>query len=234
MPQILACIEGEGEALVDGTWTRCAAGSAYVTPHGVPHAYRALAHQSWRVVWVTYLPPDGGHLPLPVKHPALLCGDFGALAATTSLLYSEMMGPVDVSAMHNLGALVDAYARRAIAPRGRLSEVWDAVRSDLAAAWTIDALSGLTNISGEHLRRISAEETGVSPMRYVTHLRMREAAALLSSGSYKLAQVAERVGYDNTFAFSTAFRRHFGMPPSAYRTGNLLPASTEQTDSPRS
>ena len=46
---------------------------------------------------------------------------------------------------------------------------------------------------------------------------MREAAALLSSESYKLAEVARRVGYDNVFAFSTAFKRQFGTAPAYFR-----------------
>jgi AraC-like DNA-binding protein len=54
-------------------------------------------------------------------------------------------------------------------------------------------------------------------MQQVTHLRMRHAAALLSSESYPIIAVAARVGYDNPFAFSAAFKRSIGLAPSAYR-----------------
>jgi AraC-like DNA-binding protein len=54
-------------------------------------------------------------------------------------------------------------------------------------------------------------------MRYVTLLRMRHAAALLASDSYSVEDVARQVGYENAFAFSTAFKRLMGDSPTGYR-----------------
>jgi AraC-like DNA-binding protein len=46
---------------------------------------------------------------------------------------------------------------------------------------------------------------------------MRHAASLLASDFYTIETVAQKVGYDNPFAFSTAFKRVMGVSPSAYR-----------------
>src|SRR5580693_4615474 len=37
--QVIACFGGSGDVLVDGKWQRCVAGTAYVTPPNVLHAY---------------------------------------------------------------------------------------------------------------------------------------------------------------------------------------------------
>ena len=218
--QILACVSGEGMVLVNGAWTPCASNFAYVTPPGHSHGYKATANSPWRLAWVIYDPYgdiSGASMNARVAKPTIMPGDFGTLSSTIDLLYFETMGGADPAIMHHLAALLDSYARRAVEPKGRLASVWDCVRSDLSSAWTVPQLAEIAGVSGEHLRRLSIMETGLSPARYVTCLRMREAATLLSSASYKLAQIADRVGYENVFAFSTAFTRHFGEPPSTYR-----------------
>jgi transcriptional regulator GlxA family with amidase domain len=57
-------------------------------------------------------------------------------------------------------------------------------------------------------------------MQHVTHLRMRRAETLLQSTTAKLAVIARMVGYENVFAFSTAFRRIYHVPPSLRREGS--------------
>ena len=47
-------------------------------------------------------------------------------------------------------------------------------------------------------------------------LNMELAKELLREGEVAVAQVAERVGYGSTSAFSVAFSRHVGVPPSRY------------------
>jgi AraC-like DNA-binding protein len=57
-------------------------------------------------------------------------------------------------------------------------------------------------------------------MKQVAMLRMRHAAVLLAHDAYSVEAVAGRVGYDNPYAFSTAFKRYMGVPPSRYRQHN--------------
>jgi AraC-like DNA-binding protein len=46
---------------------------------------------------------------------------------------------------------------------------------------------------------------------------MEHARELLSSTDMTMMMVADRIGYQCVFAFSKGFKRHFGMPPGAYR-----------------
>ena len=52
-------------------------------------------------------------------------------------------------------------------------------------------------------------------MAYVTNLRMLCAADLLACTREK---IAARTGYGDAFAFSSAFKREMGLPPSEYRS----------------
>ena len=53
-------------------------------------------------------------------------------------------------------------------------------------------------------------------MEYLLAWRMAVAKDLLAQKKLGLAEVAERVGYGSPSAFSVAFSRHVGKPPSHY------------------
>jgi AraC-like DNA-binding protein len=58
---------------------------------------------------------------------------------------------------------------------------------------------------------------GESPMRYLTRVRLRQAAWYLSTTQLTMHEVARLVAYDDPAALSKAFKREFGRAPGAYR-----------------
>lgn len=58
---------------------------------------------------------------------------------------------------------------------------------------------------------------GTPPLAYLSRWRLHLASTLLRNGPLTVSAVAERVGYDSEAAFSKAFKRRLGVPPSAYR-----------------
>ncbi|HVW01652.1 MAG TPA: AraC family transcriptional regulator [Planctomycetaceae bacterium] len=214
MSQALVCFGGSGRVLVEGEWLSCEAGQAYITPPHRLHAYHA-DHGRWKVCWVTY-GTDSGAPALGVTSPVLIAVDGRSLLASLECLYRETMGPADPALMQHWAALVHAHALRAAGPQTRLGPLWERVTAEPAHPWSLEELASVAGVSPEHLRRLCSREVGSSPMRYVTELRMRAAASLLASEFYTVDEIAERVGYENPFAFSTAFKRHTGVPPSRF------------------
>lgn len=70
--------------------------------------------------------------------------------------------------------------------------------------------------SQQYLSKIFKQSVGVTPLHYIIMLRMKKAAAMLSSGSFTVNQVAESVGYSSPFYFSKEFKKWFLVPPSHY------------------
>lgn len=60
------------------------------------------------------------------------------------------------------------------------------------------------------------------PLAYLTRWRMHRAARLLRSDGLSVSEVAERVGYESAAALTKAFKRRYGMAPSAYRHGIMM------------
>ena len=81
----------------------------------------------------------------------------------------------------------------------------------------IDKIAYSLGLNRSYLTRLFKEATGYSLQEYLLTYRMKMAVKLLADNSLSVAQVAENVGYTDTFTFSKAFKRHFGKSPSDYR-----------------
>ncbi|HEY6716849.1 MAG TPA: AraC family transcriptional regulator [Reyranella sp.] len=88
-----------------------------------------------------------------------------------------------------------------------------------ARNWTIEELARDVGLSRSVLAERFADLVGLPPMHYLAKWRMQIASELLSGGSTNMATVAAEIGYGSEAAFSRAFKKMVGVPPSAWRRG---------------
>ena len=86
-------------------------------------------------------------------------------------------------------------------------------------AWTIEKLGKDVGLSRSVLAERFADLVGVPPMQYLAKWRMQIAAALLDGANNNIASVAAKIGYGSEAAFSRAFKKMVGVPPSDWRRG---------------
>jgi len=83
--------------------------------------------------------------------------------------------------------------------------------------WTIEILAKDVGLSRSVLAERFADLLGMPPMHYLAKWRMQIVAGLLSSGNANIASVAAEIGYASEAAFSRAFKKMVGVPPSDWR-----------------
>lgn len=81
----------------------------------------------------------------------------------------------------------------------------------------LDQLADELNVSKPYLIRVFSGATGLSPGRYLLHIRMRQAVLLLQNPALTLDEIAQQIGYDNGNYFSKVFYQYFHVRPSVYR-----------------
>jgi AraC-like DNA-binding protein len=85
--------------------------------------------------------------------------------------------------------------------------------------WTVEALAKDCALSRTVLAERFARLVGMPPMHYLAKWRMQIASELLSAGNSNMASIAAEIGYESEAAFSRAFKKMIGVPPSAWRLG---------------
>lgn len=105
-----------------------------------------------------------------------------------------------------LAGLRDAFVGKALA----------LMHGEPARDWTIDGLAKQVGLSRSVLAERFTDLLGVPPMHYLAKWRMQIAWGLLSGG-VNIATVAAETGYGSEAAFSRAFKKMVGEPPSAWR-----------------
>ncbi|PPB83763.1 AraC-like DNA-binding protein [Mycetohabitans endofungorum] len=83
--------------------------------------------------------------------------------------------------------------------------------------WTVAELAAQTGCSRSVFTQRFVVATGMTPVRYLTQLRMRLAAQWVAQDRQQIESVAYRLGYGSLAAFSRAFKRMNGRPPGALR-----------------
>ncbi len=106
---------------------------------------------------------------------------------------------------------------------------WDAQHDPLVGAalelihdfperrWTISSLARAVGTSRANLARRFHDLVGEPPIAYLTKWRLSLAADLMCQPASTVTSTARAVGYGSPFAFSTAFKRRYGMSPHQHR-----------------
>ncbi|GHE60216.1 AraC family transcriptional regulator [Streptomyces griseoaurantiacus] len=168
--------------------------------------------------------PDVVHLPAgPGRH--------AELRAAVDLLAAEVTGGrsgrdavvsglLDLLLVYMARAWFEEHPEdgwpRALRDR-EVAAVLEALHTEPAAPWRLEELAARVGLSRATLARRFTALTGQPPMTYLTWWRMTSAAHLLRTGEQPLTAVARQVGYGSPFAFSHAFKRHFGRTPAQFR-----------------
>ena len=217
----LVGLEGEGETLIDGEWHTLVENEICLLPAFAPTAIRAKSEQPWSFAWVRYEEARETSPILSSNSPVIQKGNALPLKHAIAGLSGELQNDTTQPAtLHHWVELIHGFVARAASPfqdDDRLWRVWKAIEKDLARDWTLADLEAIGHLSQEHLRRLSQQQLGRSPIQQITYLRMRRAVSLLASTDEKVETIANAVGYQNPFTFSNAFKRWTGKRPSDYR-----------------
>ncbi len=92
-----------------------------------------------------------------------------------------------------------------------------AMLRDPARDWSLDALAEVAAASRATLVRGFRKAAGVSPLAFLTELRLNLGRQRLICGHEPIGRIADDVGYQSEAAFSRAFLRRFGVRPGRLR-----------------
>jgi AraC-like DNA-binding protein len=167
-------------------------------------------------------PPDG-----PAREWVRASIDY-AMQQTTLVGPNRLEAPTPIPELLLLEVLKLHLASAPADETGWLCALRDPVLAPVLAAihaapgqkWNLLTLAREASVSVSLLTERFGLVLGLAPIRYLTEWRMHLAKDLLRSSDLGVVAVARRVGYDSEEAFSRAFKRAYGVPPSQWRSSS--------------
>lgn len=215
---LLYCVRGEGWLRVRGREFSAGAGSVLFCPANVEHGYGAL-DEGWEIYWAHFGGRQAESLcnlaGLEAESPLLslgtqsgVCERFAALIAALRVAAASAWEAA--AALNHLLLCILRHGGGA----GREQGLAGLVSADCA---DLEELAERAGYSKYHFCRIFKEQTGYSPWRYITMLRIERARALLLETRRSVKEIAAELGFPNADYFARIFAAHTGLRPTQYR-----------------
>ena len=109
-------------------------------------------------------------------------------------------------------------------------EAVEYIESHLNRQIKVTDLCERLHIVPDYLYKIFKRYSGMSTQEYIANSKMHVAAILLASHEHSIADIADMVGYADQGQLTKAFRRVYGMTPSAYRHDTLQNQKTKESE----
>lgn len=122
-----------------------------------------------------------------------------------------------------LGELICSYMI-VYRSNNEFSKPVDQIRSMIIANYTesnfaLDEAIRTMPFHYDYLRKLFKKEMGMTPLEYMTSLRMKKAEVMLTTmggTDYSVAEIGALCGYDDGLYFSRVFKKHYGVSPSNF------------------
>ena len=232
--EILYVAGGAGEAILEGKKFRLAPGDLVVVNPGTLHEERSDAKAPLRLIFLAIRDFAVPGLPAGClsqeKYRVLSCGEYRykmdiylreLLQETSSQIefYQEISQGLVSALLVLVMRLIRINPEDEAALSQECQKIKEYLDQNFTSPITLDSLSDTVYISKNYLSHLFKEQTGVSPIKYLTSKRMEKACELLSETELPVSEVSKAVGYENPLYFSQVFKRIYGISPVKYRMG---------------
>ena len=201
-------------------------------PPDTPHTYAAAATLPWTIFWLHFTGRLAGEhakiLKLSSQSPVLTLGNSEAWIQQYEKLYTCVANGFSDQALVNssvmlanllclTGDLRVEQHRRGRHSEQRIQSSVEYMTEHHAEHLTLPTLAEQATLSVPQYSALFRRQTGTTPARYLTRIRLRHACERLSYTQEPIAAIAKAVGIEDPLYFSRLFKRHVGHAPSVYR-----------------
>jgi AraC-like DNA-binding protein len=228
--EIYYLVEGVCSFFIDDKSYRLTAGDVALFPPGIIHKanYETPTFSRLLIYCDSALIPPSAE-PVIRRFPVYprdegTCGPIQAVFETIRRECTQpdaFSGDLLRSKLTELLTLIARGSQTARQPQGENSVVEQAVgyiRSRYMEPISLGDVAGHCFVSREHLSRIFKRETGLNLSEYLMIYRLQKAESLLrQTPGLRVAEVAQRCGFNDSNYFSKSFRKLYGYAPTALK-----------------
>lgn len=229
---LIFCVDGSGWVEVDGKRDYLHNNQYYIIPKSTSHKYGADELNPWSIYWIHFNGSQSWHFVYPLDYPREIGKVKHSLVHDRVKLFEEIYQVLESGHFTNnieyssvlltalLGSLkyLSLYIKtKQIKGEDYMNKVIRYMHDNIDQKLDIETLAMLSKLSVSHFCLLFKEKTLHTPIEHFTFLKMQRACYLLDFSSLKVYEVANSLGYDDTYYFTRVFTKVMGIAPSLYR-----------------
>jgi two-component system response regulator YesN len=114
------------------------------------------------------------------------------------------------------------YAKNQRQRRKLIQEIMTYVDHNIEKKVTLKEVAAFFDFTPNYLGYVFKEETGTNFSDYLNEQKTRRICELLSDPTFKIYEIAERMGYKNIIYFNRQFKQTMNMTPGEFRKRNKI------------
>ena len=200
------------------------AGQLWIYPPDVPQQYITYSRDKtvYRYLHFTGSDVSGLMSSLEIAPLTPIAVRYSRISALFDSIQNSMNDESTLSKLeaeyHTLHLLAQIARRKTSrSESGMMKRVTDNMEHDFSSAYDAARYASMLNISTSRFNHLFTECTGQSPYAFYLQLRMENAANLLEVTNLQIKDIARQCGFEDPLYFTQAFKRTYGLTPSAYR-----------------
>ncbi|GEM_PF-2267452 len=216
---------------------QCRAGDVFYTPPLVPQHYQTDATDPWRLVWLQVSGSYSNYLLEKLRalspEPFLLCDEPEKLLSLAKFMIYEQPPLPSSDYIRAVAAMFFSFLKvpeqtksdpekQDSAHRGKrdnnlvVQQACDYVHRHLPTV-TVSQLAELSHFDRKYFTDLFRKFTDISPQEYIIAAKLEYVRFFLKESDMPLEEIMNSVGYEHRNGLVTAFRKKYGMTPTAYR-----------------
>ena len=244
--QLLYIVSGKAHFYFNGIERIVQAGRMVLIPPRVEQKYEYFGEEKPEVYWVHFTGSDVKNIlrkyEIPMDDPIFYSG----ASSVYSYIFKEMINELQ-TCRTGYEELLAMYLQQIFllvqrTRQERKPTVTTYIQEEMEYARryfnehynepiSIQEYAESRNMSVCYFQRNFKQIVNHTPMQYLLTIRVNNAASLLETTDYSMAEIAAIVGYEDPLYFSRVFRKIKGMSPTEYRkllNAHRDPATTEE------
>jgi len=229
-PQLFVAREGEGEVTVGGDTSKITPGTAFFIPAGCPHEYHSTS-ESWILDWVCF---SGTYAVNMLEQWSLnryrCCAgcDTERMHRIMSKIYYTIKSDKLYGNHYASAQLYDLLIEYRMIADNRpssfssgntaaLAYVLQYIEEKYASQIKLGDLAETAGVTEQHLCRLFKKNFGLSPMEYLTKVRIQHAKEQLIYSPKTIGEIAVDMGFPDSSYFAVVFKKQEKLTPGEYR-----------------
>ncbi len=225
--------EGEGWLKIGDQEYYPRPGELFLMPEGVNQSYSVISDRPFEKYWCHFTAHVGGInlfkllnlnprcMPVQSERLAQVFGELveyaNSDAVYAKLLAKSKLMELIACYMMSLNVEAEPLSFKNNGAIDKLANVLAYIDEHLTANVTVEELADIAYMHPNSFIRVFKQYAGMPPIQYVTHKKIEKAKQLLATTTCSVSEVAQRLGFNDTFYFSKQFKKHAGSAPTDYR-----------------